>query len=168
METIKLTKKDFNFNNEFIGKEETLSYNGNIEIEENLGCVKFKYLKIRGSILAEAGSGIEAGHGIKAGWGIEAGHGIKAGWGIEAGLFIKCRLGLSGLRIFAGLCIWKMPKENEKLIECGKLERGDICFGNLKEIGINEENERVSYKIDGVEYSESTLRSIIKKATSEN
>jgi len=61
METKKLTKKDFNENNEFIGDESILSFNGNLEIEESLGCVKFKWLNIKGYILAKAFSGIEAG-----------------------------------------------------------------------------------------------------------
>jgi hypothetical protein len=54
----------------------------------------------------KAGWGIKAGEGIKAGWGIEAGEGIKAGWGIEAGEGIKAGWGIeagSDYGIFAGL-----------------------------------------------------------------
>ena len=61
METKLLTKKDFNSDNEFIGDKSILNYNGNLEIDEKLGCVKFKYLKIRGYIKAKSGSGISAG-----------------------------------------------------------------------------------------------------------
>src|SRR3989304_3381237 len=97
METKKLTKSDFNKDNKFIGNESGLSFNGNLEIDENLGYVNFKFLKISGYIYAKAGSG------IKAGWGIEAGSGIKAGWGIEAGSGIKAGLGIkAGWGIEAG------------------------------------------------------------------
>jgi len=209
METIKLTKKDFDSNNEFIGKEEVLKHSGNLEIDNNLGYVHFRFLNISGYIFAQAGSGIKAGEGIKAGDGIEVGSGIKAGWGIEAGggieagsgikagsgieagegievgwgikagegievgwgikagsgieagrgikagwgieagggieagMFIKCKLLLNiNLRIFAGLCLWREPKEEELLIECGRLEKGTICFGNLKEIGCLPKEEK--------------------------
>jgi hypothetical protein len=70
----------------------------------------------------EAGSGIEAGLGIEAGWGIEAGLGIEAGWGIEAKWFdIK-------LRIFAGLCMSRLPRPEELEIR-GELRQGIIAHG---------------------------------------
>ena len=65
-----------------------------------------------------AGTGIEAGEGIKAGMVIKAGDGIEAGWGIEAGTDIKAGCGIEagegieagtdikagdGFGIFAGL-----------------------------------------------------------------
>ena len=164
METIKLTKKDFDSNNEFIGKEEVLKHSGNLEIDNNLGYVHFRFLNISGYIFAQAGSGIKAGEGIKAGDGIEVGSGIKAGWGIEAGggieagMFIKCKLLLNiNLRIFAGLCLWREPKEEELLIECGRLEKGTICFGNLKEIGLPKEEKEITcdgkvVEIEGKKY----------------
>src|SRR3990167_223368 len=104
-------------------------------------------IKAGGSI--EAGSGIEAGCGIKAGWSIEAGDGIKAGWSIEAGDGIKAGCGIKAgdgikagcgikakkisarLRIFAGLCIWRLPTKEEKQIKCEILESGEIAFGEL-------------------------------------
>ena len=134
METIKLTKKDFNGKNEFIGDESILDFNGNLEIEENLGIVFFKYLNIKGYIYAKAGSGITAG------WGITAGLEITAGWGIN------CKLKLSAkLRIFAGLCIWREPTKEEQQIICGKLESGKICFGELIEIGLPEETMTIKH-----------------------
>ena len=74
--------------------------------------------------------------------GIEAGWGIKAGEGIEAGLSVTCKSSLSvALRIFAGLCLWRTPTEDEKRIECGRLENGQVCYGTLVELGIKENSE---------------------------
>jgi hypothetical protein len=143
METLKITKKDLNANNEYIGKTDVTNYNGNIEIDESLNIVKFsKNISAKGYIYAKAGSGIEAGSGIKAGSGItagegiEAGSGIKAGEGITAGLSITCKLALSiAYRIFCGIATFKKSvKDEEKTITCGKLESGEVCYGILKEI----------------------------------
>ena len=141
MQTLKLTKQDFDAQNKYIGKTDVSDYQGHIEIEGGLGWVFFVEINITGFLWAKAGSGIKAGEGIKAGWGIkagegiEAGSGIEAGWGIEAGLYIICKLTLSSkLRIFAGLCIWKIPSEEEKTITCKKLVQGEIAYGILKEL----------------------------------
>ena len=82
--------------------------------------------------------------GIKAGWGIKAGEGIEAGWGIEAGEGITCKLELNiKLRIFAGLCLWRNPTQEEKTISCGKLTSGSVEYGILKEIGLpRKENDK--------------------------
>lgn len=157
MKTIKLTKKDFNDNNEFIGDKSILDHNGHLEIDESLGYVKFDHLNIRGYIYAKAGSGIKAGEGIKAGWGIEAGLGIKAG------LSVSCKTILNiGLRIFAGLCLWKTPSDEEMEIRCGKLEHGEVCYGNLIEEGIKEEKkdncDGKVVEIDGKEYKLSLIK----------
>ena len=74
---------------------------------------------------------IKAGEGIKAGWGIKAGLGIKAGEGIEAGLGIKAKTISSRLRIFAGLCLWRLPTPKEKQIRCEQLLSGTIEYGEL-------------------------------------
>jgi len=177
MKTLKLTKKDFKETNsyykEYIGKEDVSDYDGNIEIEENLGWVNFKSLKAKGYILALAGSGIEAGEGIKAGSGIKAGLGIEAGWGIkagsgieagsgikaglgieagsgiEAGLSITCKLVIKfSYKIFAGICTWRDITDDEKTITCGKLEpmktTDRVEYGILKEIGMPDEKKEVS------------------------
>ncbi len=103
MNTLKLTKKDFDAQGKYIGKTDVSDYQGNIEIDENLGWVSFVKLVAIGYIYAEAGSGIKAGEGIKAGWGIEAGWGIKAGSGIEAGWGIEAGSGIkAGWGIKAG------------------------------------------------------------------
>ncbi len=95
-----------------------------------------KWLIVSGGIKAgegiEAGWGIEAGGGIEAGWGIEAGGGIKAGEGIEAGLQIICKILSAGLRIFAGLCIWRRPAPEEMTIQVERLASGEVCFGTLQ------------------------------------
>ena len=64
-----------------------------------------------------------------------AGSGIKAGWGIEAGLQIFCKKELSAeFRIFAGIAIWKKEvTDDERSVICGKLVKGAISFGLLKE-----------------------------------
>ena len=69
--------------------------------------------------------------GIEAGWGIEAGEGIKAGGGIKAGLSIVCKTLSAGVRIFAGLAIWKIPSSEEMEIRCEELLRGEVAFGEL-------------------------------------
>ena len=80
MDTIKIQKKHLDKDNYY--KEDGIgiwdSYeNTNVEIDENLGYVKFKKgVYVNGSIICKAGSGIKAGEGIKAGWGIEAGWSI--------------------------------------------------------------------------------------------
>ena len=219
MKTLRLTVKDFKETNfywkEYIGTEDVSDYDGNIEIEANLGYVRFDSLKAKGYIIAESGSGIKAGDGIKAGygieagegieagygikagedieagygikagedikagwgieagdcieagWGIEAGYGIKAGdcieagWGIEAGegieagLSITCKLSLNiAYRIFAGLALWKETvTDEEKTITCGKLERGEVCYGILKETGMPDAKKNPTEKtIDGAVY----------------
>ena len=130
MDTKVITKADLNDKNEYI--EDSLIFDGHIQIEANLGYVSFRLaLKATGSIIAFSGSGIKAGSGIEAGWGIKAGEGIEAGSGIEAGLSISCKYISSKLRIFAGLCIWKMPSTEEKQIQCEQLREGEIAYGEL-------------------------------------
>jgi hypothetical protein len=81
-----------------------------------------------------AGGNIEAGAGIMAGWRIKAGAGIKAGEGIGAGLAIECQGNLVvKSRVFAGLCLWRSPTEDEKRIVCSKFEGGMIAYGTLFE-----------------------------------
>jgi hypothetical protein len=102
MKTLIITKKDLDADNYYVGDKN--EFDGHIELEANLGWVRFKRsLKATGKIVAEAGTGIEAG------WGIKAGTGIEAGWGIEAGTGIKARL-----RIFAGLCLGRKIGGSEK------------------------------------------------------
>ena len=78
MKTIKITKADLDENN-YYKHADGIGHSGpdeeaNIEIEENLGYVKFKKgVYVTGQITAKAGSGIEAGEGIKAGCGIVTG-----------------------------------------------------------------------------------------------
>jgi len=124
METLELTKKDFNGANEYIGKDDLSNYSGHLKIASGLGWVKFKALSVSGWIIAEAGTGIEAGDGIE-----------------------------------AGLCMWRAPKEDELKITCGKLEAGEVCFGNLVEVGMPDQKEEKSelcagkvVEIDGVKY----------------
>ena len=107
MDTIKIQKKHLDKDNYY--KEDGIgiwdSYeNTNVEIDENLGYVKFKKgVYVNGSIICKAGSGIEAGEGIEAGLGIMVGEGIMAGLGIMAGSGIKAGSGImAGEGIKAG------------------------------------------------------------------
>ena len=63
---LRISKEDLDADNFY--KEDSVDFNGRIEIESNLGCVRFKkglYAKL--SIFAEAGTGIKAGEGIISG-----------------------------------------------------------------------------------------------------
>ena len=129
---MKLTKKDFK-NGEYIGEIDfTTKYEGSIEIEGGLGWVKFKRLQVSGSIVADRGTGISAGTSISAGMG------ISAGTSISAKLTLKV-----GYRIFAGISQWvKNPTTDQLQIKCGKFEGGEICYGNLVETGLPEDEKR--------------------------
>ena len=114
----------------------------------------------------KAGDWIEAGNSIKAGDSIEAGNSIEAGdWikagdynGISAGLYITCKGTLSfGLNAYAGIKTWGEATEEEKTITCGKLLKGNIEYGILKETGIevikdNLVGKEVEVTVDGKKY----------------
>jgi len=112
MEKLVIGKKDLNEENFYT--EQNIDFDGAVEFEAGLGRVKI------------AGQ-IRATRYIFAG----AGTGIKAGEGIEAGLSIVCKTLNAKLRIFAGLCIWRMPNAEEMQIRCERLESGEICYGEL-------------------------------------
>ena len=121
METLKITKADLNERNEY-ARSHDLEFEGHIEIESSLGLVK-----ILGIVRAVGGLSIKAGSSIK------AGGSIQAGWSIEAGWSIRCKTQLTvKLRIFAGLCSWRLPKPEEMVIECAELAQGTVCFGDLR------------------------------------
>ena len=138
MNTLIITKDDIDSDGFY--KTHSLDFDGDIEITENLGVVKFKgFIRARLSINAKAGSGIKAGRGIEAGWGITAGRGIKAGcgikagWGITAGLSIHAKYISCGLRIFAGTSIYKLPSDSEMMI-FGEIRKGVIAHGIFGEM----------------------------------
>jgi hypothetical protein len=155
---VKLTKKDFK-NGEYIGEIDfTKKYEGSIEIEGSLGWVKFKQLWVSGGIVAERGTGISAGRGISAGWGISAGEGISAGTGISAGEGISAKLTLKvGYRVFAGIAGWiKNPTQEQLQIKCGKFEGGEICYGNLVETGLPEEQDQCASAESACDHRQTT------------
>ena len=121
MKTLKITKTDLDNDNYYSGKEILFDYNnpfdGNIEIDENLGWVGFKTsLVVSGSIIAGTGSGIKAGEGI------------------------ICKLVLSfKYNLFAGTSIWKKAEGSDKKIICGKLEGGEVKYGDVEETGLPQE-----------------------------
>jgi hypothetical protein len=104
MQTLTLTRSDFRKSgsgwSDYIGNENIADFDGNLEIEENLGKVLFPSLNVSGSVVARSGSGIrsvlgiQSGGSIKAGWGIDAGDDIQAGQSIEAGWAINAGEGI--------------------------------------------------------------------------
>ena len=94
--TIKLTKADFDADNNYIGKYDLSNATQTIETEINLGCLKFK-----GSIKTKKSILIASGCGIKAGEGIEAGGGILSGLYVRAQKVIKFKYNL-----WAGTATW--------------------------------------------------------------
>jgi hypothetical protein len=107
MQTLRLTRLDFRpsdrYWGEYVGKHQLSDHDGNLEIDANLGMVRFPQLQVRRSIIALAGTGImversiQAGGEIKADLDITAGGAIAAVKGIYAGGNIK-----SGADIVAG------------------------------------------------------------------
>lgn len=110
---------------------------------------------IESGVSIKSGGSIESGTSIKSGGSIDAVESIEAELGIQAQLSISCNKSLkSGLRIFAGLCSWREPSKEETLITCGKLEGGEIAYGELVETGLPEQpncNGKI-VEIEGVKY----------------
>ena len=89
--------------------------------------------KIEGDLIVEEGiifaGQLEVKGCIKAGCGIKAGDGIEAGLGIKAGLSIDSKTVAARLRIFVGLCMWRIPEPQEMEIRA-ELRCGTIAHGN--------------------------------------
>ena len=113
MNCLKIDKSKIDGQGFYVGIEfdAAAEFDGSVEILEGLGTLRFKgSLRATGQIVAKAGSGIEAG------------------WGIACKKAISVKL-----RIFAGLCLWRLPTDAEMMITCQKLVSGTVCFGNLIE-----------------------------------
>ena len=125
MKTLVLGKDQFKKDgcyNEYIGGVDLSDFEGHLEIEADLGWTRFKRIKVSGHIHVSAGSGISAG------WGISAGEGISAG------LTIICKKVLNfRFQIFAGVCRWKKTNDEDKKIQCLRLEGGEVAYGILEE-----------------------------------
>lgn len=68
METLKLSKNDFNRDNVYVGKTDGPDWPGHIYIDPHLGVVQFpKSLCAKGEIVACNGTGVIVGCGISAG-----------------------------------------------------------------------------------------------------
>ncbi len=104
MDTIKLTRKDFDASLRYIRNGGILDAEGSVEIEANLGYVSFQKITSKGHIVAHAGTGIEAGEGI------EAGSGIEAGWGIEE-MEVRCGKKEGGEVVHGKLIETGLPKD---------------------------------------------------------
>ena len=114
MNTLKLTRSDFDANGKYVGAVDINGYDGNVEIEERLGWCVFVAIKVTGYLRAKAGSGIEAGWGIKAGSGIEAGSGIDFKF-----------------QLFAGVVTWRKRTAEDGVIRCTSINGGDIVLGEV-------------------------------------
>ena len=125
MKTLVLGKDQFKKDgcyNEYIGTEDLSDFQGHLEIEADLGWTLFAHIRVSGYILAKSGSGISAGEGI------------SAGDGISAGLTIICKKVLNfRFQIFAGVCRWKKTNDEDKKIQCLRLEGGEVAYGILEE-----------------------------------
>ena len=113
-------------------------YEGDVEIEGNLGFVSFDNIWCTGSITAGLGTYIYAGTYIDAGTEIRA-----VDFGITAGYSIICKTTLSAkLRIIAGASPYQ--DGNNNTITCGKLESGTVV-GNLVETGLPDDRPNNNY-----------------------
>ena len=134
MKTLKLTAEHFDQDGNYIGAVDVSDYDGHIEIAADLGYVKFNSIAVKGWLLAKAGTGIEAGTGI------------------------KCQLVLSFTkRLFAGVSVFRSKADEIKHIECGKLAGGGVvCYGDVTETGLQQEataplsGKTVSVTVDGI------------------
>ena len=56
-----------------------------------------------------------------------------------------------GLRIFAGLCIWKKTEIEETQINVEEIKQGEICFGKLNIITPKEEEKVIEDTTEEIE-----------------
>lgn len=111
MNTLTITKAMLDADNTYVGETDVTEYDGHIEIAADLGCVRFTSgLSAAGSLRALAGSGIEAG------------------WGIKADFSIIAKFVTTKQRIFVGLCLWREPKPDEMELRA-ELRSGTLAFG---------------------------------------
>jgi len=92
MTTLELTSKDFKQvgeYKEYIGKEDLTNFEGNLEVEPNLGRLKFTSIEVSGYIWIETGNWIETDGSIKAGDSITVGGSIETGGSIKAGGWVE-------------------------------------------------------------------------------
>ena len=89
----------------YTGPVDLTAFDGHIEIAARLGTVKFTgWLRAAGDIRAKAGSGIKAGFSIQA-----------------TRVTVK-------LRVFVGLCSWRLPTPEEAQLRA-TLVSGTLAFG---------------------------------------
>ena len=115
METLKLTRADFDENLLYCGPTDVSDYSGHLEIAEGLGWVRFSAgLNVLGEIVVGLRSGIEAGGGIK------------------AALTIGCKLTLSAkFSIFAGICTWRETTAEDRIVRAKEV-RGEVAYGTVE------------------------------------
>ena len=169
---MKITEKDLE-NKRYQGSF-SKQYEGDVEIEGNLGIVSFDNIWCTGSITAGLGTYINVGMFIDAGIYINAGGYIDAGTSIDAGTYINAGESIyAGTSINAGtyiravnfgitagysiICKTTLSAKlriiagaspyqdgNNNTITCGKLESGTIV-GNLVETGLPDDRFNNNY-----------------------
>jgi len=62
-------------------------------------------------------------------------------------------------KVFIGVCEWRKTDESEETLTCGKFISGEIKYGKLKEIGLDDKPQEINFsgkeieiKIDGKNY----------------
>ena len=104
MKTYTITKEHIQ-DGRYIGARS--EFDGNVVIEEGLGCVRFRRLYAKGSIVAGAGTEISVRGSVKAGYRISVKGNLTAGGLITTGGAISVEGNLTvGYRITAGGAIW--------------------------------------------------------------
>lgn len=78
MQKLLLTEDHFNSDNKYIGKDDLLKFAGDIEIVAYLGCLEFKSICVKGSILVKDGTSIKADQDVIAEGRIKIGGSIEA------------------------------------------------------------------------------------------
>ena len=82
-----------------------------------------------------------------------------------AQLWVKAKTTISaGIYIFAGVKTWSKIQEGDDLIECSKLEKGEVKFGKLVETGEIKE----TIKIGDRTYDKNEVKQALREVKSIN
>ena len=66
---------------------------------------------------------------------------MRGGGSVGAGQSIRCRPISVRLRIFAGLCPWRLPTEAEQEIVCQEIVSGAVAHGTVRLIAPETETK---------------------------
>lgn len=179
MAGLKIKASDLNASNYYIGAVDfstpANTYDGDIEIAEDLGIVKFHGgIYCTQSLVALENSGIYVEGAISAGWGISSEMSLEVGDGITVGcgLIAKGRLWLSfntppggipaSVTVLGAYTVLALPEEGEdesdKKIKSKDLVTRTTDFGDFFETGVSNEEKitlvgkQVKIMLGGVKY----------------